>query len=216
MLKTLLSATALLLAATTAQAATVDQSNLRTGSGGNALTIDSTTTFRAQTFTVGLDGILTGVRTSLSDPSAASGLQLDVGIFGVSGSTIDIASGPLLSKTVAPNLGSTGIFDYTLFETLFASSLPVSVGETYAIVLSGVSGPQNQGFFWDGTGDTYASGSRWQVFSPAGSLVEVSTQDHAFETLVSTSVMTPIPLPASLPLLLAGLGAFGLLRRRRG
>lgn len=225
MLKTLLSATALLLAAASAQAATVDQSYLPTGPS-SALTIDGNTTSRAQTFTVGQGGALTGVRLSLSDKGNfdnALSATLTIGIFDVSGGSIDIAGGAFLSQTIGRVLGSTSFNDFKLFETSFASSLPVAVGDTLAIVLSGVNAGQNDGFYWEAGGDAagYANGTRWQTFTAGGALTEVpSGSDHQFATLVDTSPVAPppgvIPLPASLPLLLAGLGAFGLLRRRRG
>lgn len=206
----LIAAAALGLAALPVEAATVDQSYLPTGAT-SALTIDSVTAARGQSFTVGLDGLLTGVRVNISN-TGVSEEDLTVGIFNVTGG--DITGSALRSKTLSLELGSTSLFDYTLTEALFSSSLAVSSGDTLAIVLDGVNAPQNQGFFWASGGDTagYAGG---QPFS-GSPLASATFGDFQFETLVdTTSTTTPIPLPAGLPLLLSALGIGALLKRRR-
>lgn len=219
-----MAATAAMFVASGASAATmVDQSYITTGLG-NALTIDNNVAARAQSFTVGLDGFLTGVRLRLSDHGTfgptAEGTELTVGIYDVSGDTIDISGGPLTSTVATPDLGSAFFNDWKIFETSFASSVPVSVGDTLAIVLSDVDAVQNEGFRWVSTGSPgYTGGRLWQI--GAGDVLTPNNlgSDHNFETLVSTTPpdpLTPIPLPAALPLLLAGLGAFGVMRRRRG
>ena len=163
MLETLLSATALVLAASTANAATVDQSYLPTGAS-SAQPIDSNTTSRAQTFTLGQNGNLTGVRLSLSDKgnfNNALSAALTGGVFDVTsdaaGDSIDIAGGAKLSKTIKRDLGSTSFSDFKLFDVLFGSSLAVSVGDIYANVLSGVNAGQNDGFYWEAGGDSRAT-----------------------------------------------------------
>lgn len=212
----LIAAAALGLAALPVEAATVDQSYLPTGNAA-ALTIDSVTTARGQSFTVGLDGLLTGVRVNVSDKGNfdnAPDATLTVSIFDVSGGAIDTAGGALLSGALGRTLGSTSFNDFKLAEVLFSSSLAVSVGDTLAIVLDGVSAGQNDGFFWASGGDAagYAGG---QPFS-GSTLASATFNDFQFETLVdTTSTTTPIPLPAGLPLLLSALGIGALLKRRR-
>ena len=217
MKRLLVTATAFGLAAAAATAApVVDQSYLPSGPT-SAATIDGNITSRAQSFTVGLDGFLTGVRLTLSDKGnfdQALTAELTVGIFDVAGGAVDIAGGAKASESVGRILGSSSFNDFRLLDVTFGSSVPVSVGDTLAIVLSGVAAGQNDGFFWaQGGGAGYAGGSAFQVFTPGGALLE-SGSDYQFETLVDTSPVSAIPVPASLPLLLAGIGAVGLLRRR--
>ncbi len=217
-------AAALVLAVSSGHATSVvDQSYLPSGAT-SALTVDNNVTSRAQTFTVGLDGFLTGVRVNISDKGNfgnSPNKTLTIGVFGFDGTGIDIANGPLLTRTSAANVGSTSLFDYKLFETIFDTALQVAVGDTFALVLSGVAAGQNDGYFWAAGGDAagYAGGAPWRTNN--GVLTQIGVSDHQFQTLVDTTLVggpggvAPIPIPATLPLLLAGLGAIGLVRRRQ-
>lgn len=195
-------------------AATVDQSYLPSGAAG-ALTIDSNTTGRGQGFTVGMDGFLTGVRVNVSDKGNfgnTPNATLDVGIFDVTGGAI--TGGALRSKTVGRDFGSNSFSDFKLAEVIFDTSLAVSVGDTLAIVLSGVNAGQNDGFFWASGGDAAGYGGGQPFSEIGGSLVQAGSSDYQFQTLVNPTVVNPpnIPVPGSLPLLLEGLGSLGLLR----
>ena len=212
----LVTAAVLGLAAAAATAApVVDQSNLPSGPGSFG-GIDNSVPIRAQSFTVGLDGFLTGVRLNLSDKGNFDNsldAELTVGIFDVVADSIDIAGGAKASETVGRVLGSGSFDDTELLEVTFGASVPVSVGDTLAIVLSGVDAGQNDGFWWKQSG-SYDGGVAFRTFH--GNLEPFASTDYHFETLVDSAPVDPIPVPASLPLLLAGLGAVGLLRRRGG
>ena len=215
MKRLLVTTVALGLAAAAATAApVVDQSNLPPGSGSFG-GIDNSVPIRAQSFTVGLDGFLTGVRLGLSDKGNFDNsldAELTVGIFDVAGGAVDIAGGAKASETVGRVLDSTSFDEAKLLEVTFGASVPVSVGDTLAIVLSGVNAGQNDGFFWE-RGGLYDGGVPFEETANGG-LSQSGVTDYHFETLVDSAPVDPIPVPASLPLLLAGLGAVGLLRRR--
>ena len=216
----LIAVTALALAAGAGRAASVDQSYLPSPNFGGAGNIDNSLPARGQSFTVGIDGFLTGVRVNISDKGNFDNFPdatLTVSIFdGPENDKIDVSGDPLASGTVGRTLGSTSFNDFKLTEVLFGSAIPVSVGDVLAIVLSGVDAGQNDGFWWARGGDfaLYDGGEPFRTIN--GELVQSEVADYQFETLVSqTSTPTPIPVPAALPLLLGGMGALGLLRRRR-
>lgn len=104
-------------------------------------------------------------------------------------------------------------FDTLLSTSLAAGSYTVSVMQ---FANSALGPTLSDGFNLDGTGN-FTSISGCSNFCDVGG--NNRTGEWAFDVLnvesAVTPPMTPIPLPASLPLLVAALGAFGLMRRQR-
>lgn len=211
MLKTLLSATALTLAASGATAATVD---LVTDGG----------------FESGTSANFSSDFTEVSTNTGANQYLITTGLNGVSPN-----SG---SYFMLLNGGS----DVNVDPTVWSQSVNVTNGTEYTLSFSmadwsGFPPDGNLSIRLGGTEILNATSSAatdtWENFSKTWtstlsghfnlSFVEFSTatigNDYALDdiafTYEDTTGPSPIPLPASLPMLLAGLGTFGLLRRRR-
>jgi len=85
-----------------------------------------------------------------------------------------------------------------------------SVGNTFSTV----------GFMGDAAGtDSFASGPlnlvAGQTYTFSATNAGVTTVGHLYGLSFEKVTMSPVPLPAGLPLLVAGLGALGLIGRRR-
>lgn len=157
----------------------------------------------AQTFTVGLAGILDSVEvpvlggspTTLRILATAGGVPIG----GAAGSTV------LATSSSVTSVANLYTFD------LSAAALAVAVGDVLAIELIGTG-------FWElSFGNAYAAGERYVfdtgVFSPVpvNNWTVVPGQDSLFRTFVEVAM---IPEPSALALFAAGLAGLGFAARR--
>ena len=152
---------------------------------------------RAQTFTVGVDGVLDSVELLLRDSGTKT-----FEIHATTGGVPVLGSTPLasVSVTFAAGLASWVAIDFSSF------AIPVSVGDVLAIVQPGAL-PVG-GFWWAGGGG-YAGGTLYSTIdSSPGAYVAFPSLDFNFRTYVEA------PEPAAG--LLAAVAALLLLAGRRG
>jgi len=125
-------------------------------------------------------------------------------------------------------LASTTFAGPAFADTLENAFTGLTLGAgTYYLVLSALLAPNDTG--WDLTknpptvtgtpensyvqswGNSGVSGP----FAPAGVISQISTDPNDDNFIFSITTSSPTPLPAALPLFVTGLGAMGLLARRR-
>lgn len=213
-------AAALLTAALTAPASAatiVDQSTLLPSNGGSsggagagyAGSRNDLLIQLLQTFTVGLDGTFAGVEVQLAAASVR-GPNFDLIVEIV---TLDATLQPetvLGSDRTTPadvTATSAGRSQLVSFDI---GGFEVSAGDMLGLLLrpdGGSRGSYVSPFWVAGVTPNYADGAL--LSSINGGAFSSSSDDIGFRTLVTT----PVPLPASAWLLLAGLGGIGLLRR---
>ena len=164
----------------------------------------------AQTFTVGITGILTSVEVLIRRESGitedllfdirtiAGGVptEADAGANVLANTSLSAAGIPLASEFVSVDLSSFG--------------LAVTAGEVLSIVLQ--SDGANPAYLWSGTAaDGYAGGGTFRRFLsiPATWGTTGAASDLAFRTFVE-----PVPEPSTALLLMAGILGLGTLPRR--
>lgn len=157
---------------------------------------------RAQTFTVGLSGLLSGFEVYLSTPG--SGGTLTFKVYRTISGVPDLGSASLAEATI----NISGLSENPIFYSgdLSGSGLMVSPGDVYALVVQGSGQATWRGEYDDSGGFVlphYAGGAAYgptftQTIGPLGG-------DLGFRTYVDTA---SIPEPATM--LLIGLGLLGL------
>ncbi|WP_374681256.1 PEP-CTERM sorting domain-containing protein [Accumulibacter sp.] len=167
----------------------------------------------AQTFTVGVGGVLAQVDLQLAR-FGSTPLVLDIRrtSAGVPNSTI--LSTLSINPSTVPAIDILNV-PFTSI-TLGSAEIPVLAGDVLAIALSQqVTG--NDFFSWYSTGDLYSGGSAYfrdnsaQPFQAVGPIVASSPQDFGFRTYVRTNA---VPEPGALGLAALALALAGRVRRR--
>ncbi|MQQ10439.1 VPLPA-CTERM sorting domain-containing protein [Epibacterium sp. SM1979] len=105
-------------------------------------------------------------------------------------------------------LGFGGLFDLSPFGAGAGISLTVTVGDA-SFALAETIAPETAGSFFGFLSDT-----AFTSFSLSEGTGGLPVETYELSNVVSAPA--PIPLPASLPLLAAALGAFAVLHRRQG
>ena len=157
----------------------------------------------AQVVTTGITGDLVGLELPVGGIGGLTAEIRDV-VGGLPGSSI------LFSETFEAGLEPTA---FGTFRTImFSTGISFSAGDMFAIVLSSIGA---YGMAPAPVGDAYAGGDAFfdSRPNPPGEWVDLSLgtgiRDLAFRTLVS------VPEPGALTLVVLGLAAMGLARRRK-
>lgn len=188
-------------------APTLDQSHIGGGTQRGGIYINHDT---AQTFTVGISGILDSIVLDLN-------YEDEVPIYDITVEIRTTTSG--LPDGPASALGSVQ-FDtsvltntFTLYSVDFSSlSIPVSVGNQLAIVLTSEDDNDHDAKWRAASGNPYPGGMAYYD-SGAGWETGGKDYDNYFQTYVEPSV---IPAPAALHLVVIGFSYFVLQRRKFG
>jgi hypothetical protein len=175
--------------------------------------------FLAQTFTVGLEGNLVGI-----DVATFTDGPTEVVIYGTTAAGVpDITS--VLASESFPILSTATQGALGFQPTIFFSPIAVSPGDVLALAVL-VPSPSGGGVSnWnsDFSGGSYAGGAAFRSiggaplvgFEPL--IVFGSEMDLLFRTYVDTgAAVTPVPEPATLSLLVLGVGVAGARLRARG
>jgi hypothetical protein len=201
----------------TAQAATLDQNFVTTGNPNNNTGLGLVNTGLAQSFTVGISGILNSVSFNILKLNGTTG-DLTIDIRNMTAGAPDLSSVSALASTTVSNsdIDTFGVIPYAYSNILadFSSAnISVSSGDILAFVLSSPIG-EDFGVQTDYL-DGYAAGSRFSQNGDGTAWANLASADLTFSTYVDVNI-SPVPVPAAFWLFgTALIGFVGMSRRRK-
>ena len=169
----------------------------------------------AQSFTIENDGTLESIELKMSKfaNDVVGPAIVDLYAFAAS-----IGASLGSSSAAAADVPNGVAYDWVVFD-FSGLNLAVSAGDTFAVGLYDGGSTENNQYVWNagvndsnGSFATYLGGQRYSSGDDGATWGGVPSWDMSFRVNLDPSV---VPVPASLPLLVAGLGAFGLMRRRK-
>ena len=117
----------------------------------------------------------------------------------------------------ASNNGIEGLeVQYTTDGSTWVNDQSITLGTAYALYsvnLSGIAGANNDSNFGVRLVSAFTGGSQYET--PTGNAAYVNGQGNWRISDVQVDGVSAVPVPASLPLMLSGLGVLGLMMRRR-
>lgn len=162
--------------------------------------------YRAQTFTVGLSGLLTGFEVYMNGPGGTS----DFEIWSTAGGAPEAIPGTALAAGTV----SFGASEAWVAADLSASSLNVTAGDVLALVQIGGNSTGSGSWFVGANG--YAGGAAFitTTSAPSGAWVNVG-EDFLFRTFVDPDAVAAVPLPPALYLFGSGLLGLAAATRKK-
>lgn len=175
----------------------------------------------AQTFLIGMSGLLTGIDLSIgreSNPLASGDVIVSILPTEEHGVPARDLGRALASRTLPAahwitRDTVTDPFSYRHVEFLVPFS--VTVGETLAIYVAHGAGVEGDTLYWYGSGNLYPNGGAYSRVGSGSAWAPIADADFAFVTYVDTPQSVPDP---GSTLLLLGIGLAGLVgaaRRRK-
>lgn len=185
----------------------VDQSQLSFNTGIPFGASERTNLPLAQSFTAGMDGLLSGIDVFSNGRTDGGSAVLDIltgdGLGGIVLGT--------LNGNVAANSYDSTISGYTVAFDLSSLNIDVSAGSLYSFVFRSVGGEFGQRGILASTSNPYAGG---RLYNNPNFYGNTPSWDLNFRTHVDASVAT-VSEPATALLLVLGIAGLGLSRKRK-
>jgi len=164
----------------------------------------------AQTFTVGIAGILDSIVLDLNYEYDVPTKDITVEIRSTTGGLPDGPAGALAAVNFDTSVLTTNFELYSVDFTTF--SLPIALGDQLAIVLTSEDDASHAASWRGASGDPYPGG-KWYNDQGTGTTWYPNIKDY--DAYFQTYVVPVVPAPAAILLGGIGVGLVGWLRRRR-